>query len=131
MNTKEQIEEGIKSLEWLKFNIVGTEEPKKNTFEYATKVYLENAIELLKDLIEYTDIEEELGIELLTLFKALKNGIYAVVPDYEKPCIEFFENYKLYLDLYSKKIEIRDDSLASVVIKHYGKTWAVTKEELK
>ena len=49
MNTKEQIEQCIKSLEWLKFNIVGTEEPKKNTFEYATKVYLENAVALLKD----------------------------------------------------------------------------------
>ena len=49
MNTKEQIQKAIDSLEWLKFNIVGTEEPKKNTFEYATKVYLENAIALLKD----------------------------------------------------------------------------------
>lgn len=49
MNTKKQIEEGIKSLGWLKFNIVGTEEPKKNTFEYAAKVYLENAVALLKD----------------------------------------------------------------------------------
>ena len=49
MNTKEQIEQCIASLEWLKFNIVGSDEPKKNTFEYATKLYLENAIELLKD----------------------------------------------------------------------------------
>lgn len=49
MNTKEQIEQCIASLEWLKFNIFGTEEPKKNTFEYAAKVYLENAIALLKD----------------------------------------------------------------------------------
>lgn len=49
MKTKKQIEESIKSLEWLKFNIVGTKEPKKNTFEYAAKVYLENAITLLKD----------------------------------------------------------------------------------
>lgn len=49
MNTKEQIEQCIKSLGWLKFNIVGSDEPKKNTFEYATKLYLENAIALLKD----------------------------------------------------------------------------------
>ena len=82
----------------------------------------------LRDL---EDIEEELGVDLLILFKALKDGIYAVVPDYEKPCIEFFENYKLYLDLYSKLICIRDDGLASVAIKYYGKTWALTKEELK
>lgn len=52
MNTKEQIQKAIDSLEWLKFNIVGTEEPKKNTFEYAANVYLENAIALLKDSME-------------------------------------------------------------------------------
>lgn len=56
MNTKEQIEQCIKSLGWLKFNIVGTEEPKKNTFEYATKLYLENAIALLKDSAESDEV---------------------------------------------------------------------------
>lgn len=48
--TKEQIEQCIKSLEWLKWNIVGDETPSKNTFEYATKVYLENAISILNDI---------------------------------------------------------------------------------
>ena len=43
-----QIEECIKSLQWLKLNIVGNEEPKPHTFEYATKIYLENAINILK-----------------------------------------------------------------------------------
>ena len=46
--SKEQ-EQIISSLEWLKFNIVGTEEPKKNTFEFATKVYLEAAIQYIKE----------------------------------------------------------------------------------
>lgn len=58
MNTKKQVEQCIKSLQWLKFNIVGTEEPKKNTFEFATKTYLENAISLLKGSIESSEILE-------------------------------------------------------------------------
>ncbi len=74
MTTKEQVEQCIKSLEWLKFNIVGTEEPKKNTFEYATKVYLENAIYILDDLrkerdITYIDMTLDKAIEIC---KALK-----------------------------------------------------------
>ena len=46
--TKEQ-EAIIASLEWLKWNIVGNQQPQKNTFEYATKVYLESAIDYIKE----------------------------------------------------------------------------------
>ena len=56
MNTKEQVEQCIKSLHWLMFCIVGEQEPKKNTFEFATKTYLENAISLLKGSIESSEI---------------------------------------------------------------------------
>lgn len=134
MNTKKQIEEGIKSLEWLKFNIVGTEEPKKNTFEYAAKVYLENAIELLKDSIKYTDIEEQLGIELKIILKvimtmkvwAIKNG--RIRRFYVTDIVSYKKILKGYITFgdthngWSTEEEIK--------FENYGKTWALTKEEL-
>lgn len=50
--TKEQIEQCIKSLQWIKFNVVGEEEPVPHTFEFAAKVYLENAINILNEVKE-------------------------------------------------------------------------------
>lgn len=44
----ETVNQCIKSLEWLKWCIVGDDTPSKNTFEYAAKTYLENAIGILK-----------------------------------------------------------------------------------
>ena len=92
------------------------------------------------------DVEEELGIDLLTLFKALKNGIWIkIFPKLKNggsiihvPCglaiveigagvgksfgLEFYINTKKrYLVLDTR----RDNDL-----KEYGKTWALTKEEL-
>ena len=78
-------------------------------------------------LCQLEDIEEELGIDLITLFKALKNGVY-------------FENDKKHhivaLDLgsssnYRLSYEIIDGLFESVYAKDYGKTWALTKEELE
>ena len=46
--SQEVIDQCIKSLEWLKWNIVGDETPSKNTFEYATQVYINNAIDIIK-----------------------------------------------------------------------------------
>ena len=75
------------------------------------------------------DIEEELGIDLITLLKALKNGIYANDGDtwngdelsvsFEHKCL-FFEWDN------GEGIHHRED----FYFKDYGKTWALTKEEL-
>lgn len=97
----------------------------------------------LKEHEQYKAIEDKLGIDLITLFKALKNGIW--VKDlknnvYKVSChlcrvetgggvdcslgLAFQQNgnYKWrYLVL-----DTRRDS----DIKDYGKTWALTKEEL-
>ena len=81
----------------------------------------------LDKLDQYETIEEELGIDLITLFKALKNGIY-------------FENDKQHhiveLNLgisgdYRLSYEIIDGLHENVYVKDYGKTWALTKEELE
>ena len=108
---------------------------------FTEKVYtnLPNKYIVLGDMDEFCqalnkfgqleDIEEELGIDLITFFKALKNGCYGI------------QNGKVYK---MKIVRIDSDELNSIIlfrnasyggecylIKDYGKTWALTKEELK
>ena len=85
-------------------------------------------------LADLEDIEDELGIDLTTLFKALKNGCFAKETfDYmgrKQTQIIFTEFTQLYyaddLDDYLIHIRARD-----YYLKDYGKTWALTKEELE
>ena len=75
------------------------------------------------------DIEDELGISLITLFKAFKNGCYGI------------QNGKVYkmnivrLDNQDKEniILFRNKTYGGecYLLKDYGKTWALTKEELQ
>lgn len=71
------------------------------------------------------DIEEELGIDLITLFKALKNGIW--LKDKKDQYMSYHCLLRddfilvLYEDIYKKEYLLKD----------YGKTWALTKEELE
>ena len=81
--------------------------------------------EVVDKLGQLEDIEEELGIDLITLIKALKNGIWL------KDKKDQFLPYRcllrddfilvLYEDIYKKEYLLKD----------YGKTWALTREELK
>ena len=78
------------------------------------------------------DIEEELGIDLITLFKAMKNGFYGKQPwsdgkikHYTSKTHDFgFDATRLLT--YSIGDEIDDE----YDIKDYGKTWALAKGEL-
>ncbi|MCR4661654.1 MAG: hypothetical protein K5765_06635 [Clostridia bacterium] len=68
------------------------------------------------------DIEDELGIDLITLFKALKNGFYTKNVHYT--------GYGMGVSIIQKCLwneEWQDDVY---YFKDYGKTWALTKEEL-
>ena len=71
------------------------------------------------------DIEEELGISLVTLFRALRSGIHIIDDGYPY-------NDRVNL-IYSNsfpcgfKGKVGDHC---VFFKDYGKTWALTKEEL-
>lgn len=67
------------------------------------------------------DLEEELGIDLLTLFNVLKNGMYAKLGNE----IIYIHNPVLNLD--TKTIGY----LYKYGLKDYGETWALTKEELR
>lgn len=82
------------------------------------------------------DIEQELGINLVTLFKALKNGFYAkeihCFKNGERETIEYFNSpeIRLFDEWY---IYYSCDNYHTIAYKmaDYGKTWALTREELE
>ena len=73
------------------------------------------------------DIEEELGIDLVKLFKALKYGIYTDNNGFIGPLeMQLFNNNLiLYRPITSKY------PVDMYLLCEYGKTWAFTKKELK
>lgn len=96
--------------------------------------FLDNS-KCIQKLGQLEDIEQELGIDLITLFKALKEPAYVVVNDkiVETYCghigeecktIDFEIDGKDYKNLY-------DIETFYVLTKEYGKTWALTREELE
>ena len=70
------------------------------------------------------DLEEELGIDLITLFKALRCGIWI----YDNGSPFFTSRIKLSWHLDSIYCDTSD---TNVLLREYGKTWALTKEELE
>ena len=114
-------------------------------------------IKQYEKLQELEDLEEELGIDLITLFKALKKGIWykhnemKVNPKYydnndrwdwcDFPY--YIETKKIVIE-YIKKFGLRKsndkllffsvrayDDWYELYFEDYGKTWALTREELK
>lgn len=89
---------------------------------------------VLTKLGQYEDIEEELGIDLITLFKALKNGFWSIDEKKHiykmKPtkgnggAMSFYASYDCII------IENAYDE-QYFLLKDYGKTWALTKKELE
>ena len=91
------------------------------------------------------DIEEELGIDLITLFKALKDGFYIkyngeivhIFPD-KHITINFWYNIinvfippKFFIDCKKGANYLSETIDEEYWFKDYGKTWALTKEELE
>lgn len=108
--TKEDIEQSIFNKHFIGARIVGKQ-------MFAT---------MCQELLEYKDIEKDLGIDLITLFKALKNGIW-VRRKYTNE-IEFARFSHLgWEDIIEPDIPYLD----VVEIKDFGKAWALTKEELE
>ena len=93
--------------------------------EEAKRLIAEDVREQLR---KYWKIEEELGIPLEVLFKALKDGIYY---GYDGEIIDF-----TYVSLCKDEDEENelvfvDNEYNGFRIKNYGKTWALTMEELE
>ena len=82
---------------------------------------VEKDLDLLE---EYRKIEEELGIDLITLFKALKDGIYINEDgSVYKDCIKSIENWSDGWGF------ISNDDYIEVLFKDYGISWVLDKEE--
>ena len=91
------------------------------------------------------DIEEENGVDLITLFKALKDGFYI---KYNDKIVHIFPDKHITINFWYKTINVfippkffidckkGTDYLSETIdeeywFKDYGKTFALTREELK
>ena len=89
----------------------------------------------LDQLEEYRKIEEELGIDLITLFNIdkqlnTKKEIWFKIEDEIEENFRFDSYY--IIDLKHKAfVKIEYEPLDYLYFKDYGKTWALTKEELE
>jgi len=104
-----------------------TEKENKPLPHYASIDISKDLNEIIQKLGQLEDIEEELGIDLITLFKALKNGAYDLnCSNKPRHCsgmsIQYYNN-----EWYLEHIE---SGCFCERLKDYGKTWALTKEEL-
>ena len=107
-----------------KFSHYGTkalEQPEN--YDRNSLIKLDNTAEIVDKLGQLEDIEEELGIDLITLFKALKNGVWFKDKNSE---VRYSFNITNYVG--EKRIQIGDETFRR--FQDYGKTWALTKEEL-
>lgn len=88
-------------------------------------------LELCNKLGQLEDIEDELGIDLITLFKALRDSIAiknedgTIIVMWACPRFQIGLDYETAWILYGPLTEQK-----VLNIKDYGKTWALTKEEL-
>ena len=85
------------------------------------------ATQLFDKLKPLEDIEEELGIDLLTLFKAIQDGIW--VKTKNDISQHFTVSLRKWLQTNTYCLYYRPYS--HIWFKDYGKTWSLTKEELK
>lgn len=90
----------------------------RNWFPASTMPFVVNKLGQLED------IEDKLGIDLITLFKALKNGVYYRNAQKE---INYAKNIRLSFAYKTLVVDYRTyKNLCD-----YGKTWALTKGELE
>ena len=104
-----------------------------------------NDTAIYEKLKSLEDIEEELGIDLITLFKALKDGFYI---KYKGKIVHIFPDKHITINFWYKTINVfippkffidcekRRDYLSEAIdeeywFKDYGKTFALTREELE
>lgn len=80
----------------------------------------------LDELKQYKKIEKNLGINFITLVKALKDGVY--FKSTHIPEIQF--GVIIIIDIENLIVENRTHFL-TLQFKDYGKTWSLTKEELE
>ena len=83
-------------------------------------------LEIMQENKKYKEIEEELGINLITLEKALKEGVYTIHSNGERriPCLAYNGAVGYILDfMYEQE--------AQYILSDYGKTWSLDWSELE
>ena len=84
-------------------------------------------VKVLNKLGQLEDIEEELGIDLITLLKGGKHGIW-----YLSNGTLYFQKLDICLvDKCFREYIDYERRYMKYYFKDYGKTWALTKEELE
>ena len=77
---------------------------------------------------KYKEIEEELGINLITLFKALKEGIYCI--DFDNQDIKKFKAH-LCFNSTSKQFYWYGSNIGYPDLKDYDKNWSLNRWKLE
>lgn len=118
--------EGLKAFNEIKYTL-------QEVFDYSSTKQFDTIEKALKEHEQYKATEEDLGINLLTFVKVLK------APEiYVKRKNEIFEvlHCDIRWDIVVNSIAIvleesKNHTLYSIYhLRDYGKTWALTKEEL-
>ena len=124
MTSKEALEE-------LQCVLVSNQATKRysDIFEENLLRPIEKDLEVLE---KYRKIEKEIGIDLITLFKALKKGVYVKFDSYfgniGELDIKIVKDNATGICYRNKKWYLQEEE---TLVKDYGKTWALTKEELE
>lgn len=85
-----------------------------------------NIKSMTNKLGQLEDIEEELGVDLVKVFNALKNGIESDDGNHYR-CMIYFDE-----DIFGRKNYMLQTEIGmNYYPKHYGKIWALTKEDLE
>ena len=118
----------------IKYNCLqcGATYEKNQTPNNQTISYVDELIKLNHKLLKYEAIEQEIGIPLEVLFKALKDGIYRFYEEFEDmpPSIYYLDPIIMY-DEYRECWIFYDDSKCQVYcLKDYGKTWWLENQEV-
>lgn len=78
----------------------------------------------VRELIEYRVAEEDLGICLITLYKALRDGVYTKDYGYVPPALLSIHGFRIAIHNHDVLLPFKGPV-------GYGESWALTKEELE
>lgn len=124
----------VKTYRELEPNLMICEKEDFDNIENALKDY-EKIKKAFDTLSKYKDLERALGIDLITLIKIFNKGFYARIKGYDGYYLYQFDPRDIELNIERKSLivyeEWRDSEYGEYPFKKYGKTWALTKEELE
>lgn len=101
----------------------------EDVLEQEIKLYQKDIREAYRELRKYKLLEAELGIDLITLFKALKTNIWNEKTHRQEWVVLDYSNNEFVLKT-TKELYI-DDNKCILLLKDYGKTWALSKNDLE